>query len=383
MRILFTSLRNASHLQPLVPLIEASLRLGHEPAVSAAIEVREAVLATGAAFFPFAHPATDRLVPLWQRAQNLGGEDANRFVLSEIFAGIDAECALPDLIATLERFRPALVVRASQEYAALLAGEKLGIPVARCSSGLSRLEQHFGELTAAPLDQHRASLGLALDPAGERVKNELMLSALPRSFEDPKYLGPETIRRFRLLRPAAPPLPAWWRPPERPFVYATLGTVAGMMENLRALYRMLIDALADLPVHALLTTGPALAPESLGQAPPNVHVERFVAQDRVLPHAAAALCHGGVGSVLGALSAGVPLVVMPLFADQPANSERVAELGVGFGLKQGSANVELFRDAIMRLLGEPSFRHAATALSREIAELPTADEVLESLVSGR
>lgn len=57
----------------------------------------------------------------------------------------------------------------------------------------------------------------------------------------------------------------------------------------------------------------------MGPIPDNTHVEQWVPQGKVLPHAVAVLCLGGSGTVLGALSAGVPLVVCPLFADQSCN----------------------------------------------------------------
>ena len=51
-----------------------------------------------------------------------------------------------------------------------------------------------------------------------------------------------------------------------------------------------------------------------------------------MPHAAAMACHGGFGTVRAGLAAGVPLAVLPLFADQPYNARRVAELGAGVAL---------------------------------------------------
>ena len=38
--------------------------------------------------------------------------------------------------------------------------------------------------------------------------------------------------------------------------------------------------------------------------------------------------HGGSGSVVGALAHGLPMVLLPLGADQPQNARRCAELGV-------------------------------------------------------
>ena len=58
-----------------------------------------------------------------------------------------------------------------------------------------------------------------------------------------------------------------------------------------------------------------------------------------MPHAAAMVAHGGAGTTLAALTAGVPLVLLPLSADQPINARRVAELGAGLALDGGPRRV--------------------------------------------
>ena len=90
-----------------------------------------------------------------------------------------------------------------------------------------------------------------------------------------------------------------------------------------------------------------------------------------MPHAAAIVCHGGAGSTRMALAAGVPLVVVPGFADQLRNAERVAALGAGIALDAGS--LAGLGDAVRRLLDEPSYRAAARRVAAEVAELPTVD----------
>ena len=95
-------------------------------------------------------------------------------------------------------------------------------------------------------------------------------------------------------------------------MYLTLGSVAPAMGYFPALYRAAIDALADLPVRLLVTTGKTADPVDLGPLPANVHAERWVPQAQVMPGAAAMVCHGGFGTVRAALAAGVPLAVRPL-----------------------------------------------------------------------
>ena len=108
--------------------------------------------------------------------------------------------------------------------------------------------------------------------------------------------------------------------------------MAGGMPLFPAVYAAAIRALAAVPARVLVTIGSAGDPAELGPLPANVHVERWVPQEDVLPHAAAMVGHGGYGTTTGALAHGVPMVVVPLFADQPRNALRVADVGAGIAL---------------------------------------------------
>ena len=102
-------------------------------------------------------------------------------------------------------------------------------------------------------------------------------------------------------------------------------------------YRAALDELADLPVRVLMTIGRGGDLADLGPLPANAVVERWVPQAEVVSHAAVVVCHGGYGTTVGALSAGVPLVVAPLFADQGRNAARVAEVGAGLALPMAAS----------------------------------------------
>ena len=49
---------------------------------------------------------------------------------------------------------------------------------------------------------------------------------------------------------------------------------------------------------------------------------------QILPHAAALVHHGGIGTCAQGMAAGVPQIVMPLAHDQPDNALRLLRLGV-------------------------------------------------------
>jgi UDP:flavonoid glycosyltransferase YjiC (YdhE family) len=99
--------------------------------------------------------------------------------------------------------------------------------------------------------------------------------------------------------------------------------------------------------------------------------------------------------VFGALAAGVPLVVTPLFADQFLNGRRVAECGAGLvvepegGDDDGNRRVLADRDApriadaIDAVLETASYRRNARRIAREMATAPSVDEVLDALLAGR
>lgn len=378
MRVLFTSIRNTSHFLPLVPFIDSCRKRGHEVGVAAPLDLAERVAKTGATYFPFGHPGDEGLRPIWMRLRSAPETEGNSIVVREIFAGACATAALPGLLQTIERFRPSIVIRESQEYAGLIAAEKTGTPHVRVAITARTSEAKLFAQAAEPVDAHCRGLGLPPDPAGERMRREPVLTLFPASLE---VLDPDAApaMRFRTARQSASPLPDWWGTQQGPIVYVTLGTVAGGMEGMRPQYRTALEAVRELPIRVLLTVGPDLPLETLGEVPANVHIERFVPQDDVLPHVGAVLCHGGSGTVLGTLAAGVPMVVAPLFADQPGNADRIAAVGAGLAMPRGSASASDVRHALSRVLEDGSFRTAAGRIAQDIAALRPVDEAAVDL----
>ena len=141
------------------------------------------------------------------------------------------------------------------------------------------------------------------------------------------------------------------------------------------IYRMALAAAARLDARVLLTVGHRFDPMDLEPVPANVHVEPWVEQAHVLAEADIVVCHGGSGTVFGALAVGVPLVVAPLFADQFVNGRRVADCGAGLviepkgGDDDGTRGVLGDRDApriaarIDAVLGTASYRRNARRIA--------------------
>lgn len=140
-----------------------------------------------------------------------------------------------------------------------------------------------------------------------------------------------------------------------------------------------LGAVAELPVRALVTLGPSLDIASF-EAPPNTRIVTFVPHAAVLPSAAVVVTQCGLNTVTKALLHGVPLVCIPLTADQPDNAARVVAHGAGVRLSVDSSTRQI-RAAIERVLGDSRFRESARRLGGALALENGADSTAAELAA--
>jgi MGT family glycosyltransferase len=138
-----------------------------------------------------------------------------------------------------------------------------------------------------------------------------------------------------------------------------------------------VDAMSTLPVYAVVTTGPAIDPGVI-TAPANVTVVRAAPHSQVLRHAAAVVTHGGHGTVVRALAAGVPLVILPHGRDQADNARRITARDAGITLSR-RAKPPKIAAAVQRLLATPAYRAAAEQLGSAIRRDAESDDVVREL----
>ena len=374
MRILMTSNTGAGHIGPMVPFAHAFLRAGHDVLLAAPAKAHPTVARAGVPFLPLADPPSEETDRVFASLPELPQEEQSVRVMREIFAGIDARTSLPDVLRAVGHYRPDVLLREPTEYAGLLAAERLGVRHGRIAIMAAGTETWGVPVVAPVLDEHRERLGLRPDPDGRRIAESPYLTVIPEALEDPDDFGPAHALRFREHRPEPRPLPYEWTGDSRPLVYVTYGSVTPTMPFFPALFRATVDALGELPVRALFTVGTEVDVDALGPVPENVRIARWIAQADVMPHAAVMVGHGGAGSTRIALAAGVPSVVVPGFADQFRNAERVAALGAGL-----EATAPDLVSALRQVLGEPSYREAATRVAKEVQRLPLVDEAPDVL----
>ncbi len=384
MRVLVSSTGGVGHLLPLLPLAWALDRAGHSVRIACPESFTGFAGRHGLPVRGFGEPDPEELAAVWATIPLDDPDEANRVVIGQVYGRLDATAALPGLDALVAEWRPDLVLRDTAEFGAALVAERHRLCCVRVGSSLAALDLLAAPAAADGLAALRAAADLPPDPDGGALLVGSYLTQFPQSMEDPACPAAGAWR-FRDLLPAPQPLPDWWAGNEDPLVYVSFGTVAAAQGLFPGLYTAVVDSLTGLPVRVLLTVGEAADPAALGPLPPHVHVERFVPQQQVLGAATAIVTHGGSGSVLGALAAGLPLVVLPLFADQPYNAARVAALGAGLSVAGGPAAADQVGPAVAAVVDDPAYRVSAQRAAAEMATLPTADQtatMLAELATG-
>jgi UDP:flavonoid glycosyltransferase YjiC (YdhE family) len=289
----------------------------------------------------------------------------------EMFIGWRARRALPRLVEIVEHWRPDLIVRESCEFAGLVVADVHDIPHVRINVHNCGVEARIIDFGADALDTLRTEVSLAPD-GGAGLWAEPVFTAFPFGFDGDARHGADNPP-FRVgSGTSGPPSATDWSPKgDRPLLYVTFGTMVGTRPGREGIFRVALDAVAELDVEVLMTTGPGVDIPLLGPVPDNAVVHAFVPQAAVFPLAKAMLSHGGSGTLLGGFATGLPQVVTPHSADQPYNADRT-EAG-GLGLKADASSPAEVQAALRRVLSGAPFAKAARRLGDEMRAMPDHD----------
>jgi len=137
--------------------------------------------------------------------------------------------------------------------------------------------------------------------------------------------------------------------------------------------------LRDLPYNLIVAVGPGGDPASFGEQPAHVRIERYVSHALLLPRCRLVVSQGGAGVMFGALSLGLPQLMLPQSADQFVNADALVRAGAGLALQAEQATVGSIRQAATGLLTQPRFATSARAIQAELAAMPDAWTTLHRL----
>lgn len=202
------------------------------------------------------------------------------------------------------------------------------------------------------------------------------LVTLPRAFQ---YAGDTFTDRYEFVGPllADRGYQGGWEPSgDLPVLLVSLGTA---YNDRPEFYRTVVESAADRPWQVVLAVG-GVDPRALGPVPANVRVHRQVPQLAVLRHAKVFVTHAGMGSTMEALHFEVPMVAIPQMAEQRANADRIAELGLGTVLAPDRVTAGTLWQAVGAVAADEPVRERLAWMKREMTAaggVPAAADAVE------
>jgi|SRR5579862_1324807 len=424
-RFLFTCWPFEGHVFPQMAIASALRRHGHEVAFYTGNEARRIIEPEGIPLFTFeaVDPSyyldvqdSERRSDSRRQSLRIQHQALRRWLvesipgqladLKPIIADWRPDAVLTDLamwstITVLWESVPISVVLSSTFMGPLIPGPD----APAYNFGLAPPQTASARAAKALLNKGSELVGLGLRRRVDAIRAEHGLAPLGMSMNEftgrlPLYLV-GNIRELDYGRRDLPPSVHYlgaclWHPPEeagttewlgripaeRPWVHVTEGTSHYQDPFL---LKAAVEGLAGEPLEAILTTGGRRDPASVAPAPaPNVHVTNWLSHGELLPRCAVVVTTGGPATIMAALTAGVPLVVVPTTWDKPDNARRVVEAGAGARLAPKRCTPKRLREAVNEVLNDPAYARQAHELARELAAAPGADgavQLLEALVA--
>ncbi|MGA5360347.1 glycosyltransferase [Streptomyces purpurascens] len=397
MRVLCTTLGSPSHGRAQLPLLRALSEAGHQVLVvtteALAPVFRDDDVQVNAALPEFDPLAAmgPYLAELQETADLTDPTAALTGLLMRHVAGPGVKPHLDILLPLAKDFRPDVILRDGMDMGAVLTAELLGVPQLPTPSGFSNILDPADVLPQ--LNERREELGLPVRDDPLSLVPHGRVDYVPPAFSFARHLHQAWAYRQTVDVERGGALPQWAAqlPTDRPLVYAAIGTALPVMrermadrdtplpvklpdptESLDAILRA-AAGLDDCTV-VVSTSGIPVDTEGL---PGHIHVAERVPQPLLLESVDLFVTHGGFNSIREAMRTGTPLAVLPHFGDQPANADRVQELGLGRHITdRGAAGIA---DVCRGLLADPAPRARARSAQLAMLTLPEVDQAVADL----
>lgn len=345
------------NVQPSMRIGRALADRGHRLTILGHESLRAASTAADLAFEPFVEARA------WRPVHDRPG---TRTLLGWLALASDRGIGR-DLQRVAQAGSPDLVVVDCMIPAVLPVVRKLGVPV----SMIMHTVQEYWRNQWSPISPMGSWLRLRrLHPA--RYSPDLTVVTTLPAF-DP---GPAVLPRSVQVGPILGRLGERSSRDSSLPVLVSLSTIT--YPDQRAVLQHILDAVATLPIEALVTNPTGL--QDL-RVPANARIERFVPHDEVMPNVSAVICHGGHGTTMMALAHGLPVLVVPLtrHADHELVGRALDDAGAGTMVPKNSSTAE-FAAGISATLGiSPGRLDGLSETLRSNDGAATAAETIERL----
>ena len=423
-KFLFTVWPVPGHIHPNIAVAHALRKRGHEVRFYTGADVHPIIEGEGFSYFPFRSMSDDVFRRIVLSPEGIISTRTNPLKASKLWREFLLETVpaqVEDVNSVIDEWHPDVIVSDPSMWGSIFViHESRDIPVAvfsyliacllpgrdaplhavslpRPHNWLTRMRANVirsavtlsAKLVIRRTNSIRADNGLPpLETSlnGFTGQMPLYLMSGSAAFDYQRDDLPESVHYVGACiwnKPTGQPPPDWLTqmPDDVPLVYVTEGTIP---EKFPAVLNAAVQGLGGLPMNVVITTGTHRTASDLGldNVPPNIRVEQWVPLSDLLERVDLVVTTGGSNTVLGALSKGLPQLVIPRLWDQPENAWRVVEANAGLRLSYNRCSPERLRESVQRLLSEPSFKQGAQRLASDLNEYggaPYAAELLEGL----
>lgn len=392
------------HINPLMPIMAQLIARNHELVCITGVRFKARVEEMGAAFRPLPaqwDPKEQAAYDFFPELQKLKGLAQIKYYLKQIMYD-----QVPDVLtclqAVLNDFPAEVIVSDTFMLAGNWITELGGPPSVRLSvlplslpgkdiapfglgllpghSWLSKLRNNllsrlFEKILFKDVQDHankiRHSVGLPMFDKSFFIKGyeipSLVLHTSTPAFE---YFREQYLTNLRFIGPVLVTAkahfqkPEWWPKLEQdlPVILVTQGTVAKNQDDL------IIPAIEALRHENVMLVVVPVNKGDIEDLPDNTYAESYIPFGNLLPHVDIMISNGGFGGTQNALAHGIPVIIAGATEDKMEVAARVENSGAGINLGKQKASAEAIRNAVTRILEEPSFKQNATRLQEDFAQ---------------
>lgn len=293
-----------------------------------------------------------------------GGPEAAKPEFAARLFGIVSSHFVEHTVALARDWRPDLVMYTPLQGAGPLAAAVLGVPSVVHEISIGQAAS-MGDALAAAMSEDYDRFGVTAP------KPDAILDVSPPSLRVAPTEG-WTMRYVPYNAGAI--LPDWVvTPRQQRRIVVTLGSVVPQMGGVGAV-RPLVGAAGDVDAEFVLALG-GIDISELGALPDNVRAVDWVPLGALLRNADAVVHHGGAGTTLTSLDAGLPQFVLPHGADQFINAGAIAKAGAGAMVTPE----DLTAERLTGLLDDENAAAAARGIAAEMAKQPTPADLVPNI----
>jgi UDP:flavonoid glycosyltransferase YjiC (YdhE family) len=371
-KVLFVTPPGYGHVLPTIPLAWAVRAAGHEILVATCGVSVSAVTRAG---LPAVNVAVRTDLPSLYAKYRPGfrdsvvrTDDPAADVTPQIFVEI-CDVMTDEVVRVAREWRADLIVHTPDAAAALIAAACLAIPAVFLGVGLHYTPEAMQRTLYAAVTHISSRWDV-----GELAAPVAWIDTTPPSLRGERnggwpmrtvqYNGGALVEASSLRNGHE----------DRARVAVTMGTAVPFVRGVAPL-RAIVDAARGVDATFVVAHGLPAA-SALGPLPPNVQATSWIGFDVLLPTCHAAIHHGGSGTTMAVLSAGLPQLVVPQGSDQFANAAALRRRGVAIVKDEATLDADVIAD----LLASRGLATSAAEVRAEVAAMPPPAEIVPRLL---